>query len=127
MRKKLIIILTVMLLVVVLVSGALMLTACGNGVVGYWQITEVTAGDVVMTNEDANTLGLATVGAIKLQKSGKCVVTLLGEETEGIWTQTEDGALTVNYGDDMVLSGSINDEGVMVLTDTQGSEYKLEK
>ena len=104
------------------------LAGCDNGPVGYWQIEKVTAGDIVMKQEDASSIGMATVGAIKLQKSGNCEVELLGEESTGTWTQDDDGSLTITYGDEnLVLTGSIDDEGVMTLADDQGQEYVLSK
>lgn len=117
-------------LTAIVLAVIMMLSMAGcssSGPVGYWQIDEVSAGEVVMTQEDANSLGIATVGSVKLQKSGACVVTMLGEESEGTWTQAEDGTLTVTYGDDLVLTGSIDDEGVMTLEDAQGSVYTLSK
>lgn len=82
-----------------------------------------------MTQEDAESIGLAVVGAIKLQKSGACVVELLGDESEGTWAQAEDGTITVTYGDEnLTLTGKIDEEtGVMTLHDDQGSEYVLSK
>ena len=104
------------------------MAGCDNGPVGYWQIEQVTAGDLVMTQDDAESFGMATVGAVKLQKSGACVVKLLGDEYEGTWEQADNGTITVTYGDDgRVLSGTIDEEGVMTLTDEQGQEYILKK
>lgn len=104
------------------------LAGCSDdGPVGYWIIDEVHAGEVVMTQTDAESVGMAKIGAVKLQKSGNCVVELLGDEFEGTWTQAEDGALTVNYGDGDVLEGSIGEDEIMTLTDPQGTEYKLSK
>ena len=104
------------------------LAACESGPVGFWKIDKVTAGDVIMTQEDASSLGLSTVGSVKLQKSGACVVDFLGEELEGTWTQAEDGTITITYGTEgLILSGAIDEEGVMLLRDEQGSEYLLSK
>ena len=118
---------SVLVLAVLLLASAFMLTACGKDPVGFWQVEQVTAGDVVMNKDDAQSLGLSTVGSVKLQKSGKCEVVLLGEESQGMWEQAEDGTITVNCGEELVLTGSIDDEGTMVLTDVQGSEYRLRK
>lgn len=109
-------------------AGTLIFTSCSeNPAIGFWIVQKVTAGDVVMNEKDAQSIGLNAVGTIKLQKSGNCVVNLLGEEAEGKWTQAEDGTITVSYGDDLVLSGSIDDQGVMTLLDPQGAEYILSK
>lgn len=117
----------VTILALILCAATLMLTACGNGPVGFWQVEQITAGDVVMTKDDAQSLGLATVGSVKLQKSGNCEVVLIGEESTGTWQQAEDGTITVDCGETLVLTGSIQDDGYMVLTDAQGSEYRLKK
>lgn len=117
---------TLILIMMLCISTAVM-TACGGGPVGFWQIDEVNAGDVVMTEDDAESFGIATIGSVKLQKSGKCVVTIIGEEQEGTWEQAEDGTITINYGDNMTMTGSIGEDNIMTLTDTQGSEYKLSK
>lgn len=119
--------LTAIILAMIIGLMPVMLAACDDGPVGFWTVDEVTAGDVTMTEEDAKSIGLNAVGTIKLQKSGNCVVTLLGDENEGTWTQDDGGAITVTYGEQKTLSGSIDDEGIMTLADEQGSEYKLSK
>ena len=82
---------------------------------------------VVMKEEDAESIGLSAVGTIKLQKSGSCELDLLGEESKGKWKKAKNGTITITYGDDMTLTGSIDDKGVMTLTDPQGAEYTLTK
>ena len=106
----------------------IVLAGCSDdGPVGFWQIDEVKAGEVVMTQEDAESVGMATIGSIKLQKSGNCVVVLLGEESEGTWEQDEDGTITVKYGTGDVLSGSFDEDGNLHLEDDQETEYTLSK
>ncbi len=125
-RKKTAAIITIILTITL--AGALVFTACSsNPAVGFWIVDKVTAGEVVMNEQDAQSIGLNAVGTIKLQKSGNCEVNLLGEESEGTWVQADDGTITVTYGEDLTLTGSINDEGVMTLRDPQGSEYELTK
>ena len=103
-------------------------TACSDdSAVGFWIVEKVSAGDVVMNEKDAESIGLNAVGTIKLQKSGKCELNLLGEETKGKWEQAKDGTITIKYGDKQTLTGSINDKGVMTLNDPQGAEYILKK
>lgn len=80
-----------------------------------------------MSGQDAESIGLSAIGTIKLQKSGKCEVNLLGEEATGTWEQAKDGTITISYGDSLSLSGTIDDKGVMTLSDPQGAEYKLSK
>lgn len=125
MKKNVISRLLILMLTACLTMG--MLTSCGSGPVGFWQVDEVTAGDVVMTKDDASSIGLNAIGTVKLQKSGKCVVTMLGEESEGTWEQAEAGTITINYGDGFTLTGTIDEEGEMHLSDLQGSDYKLSK
>lgn len=103
------------------------LVGCGSGPVGYWKIDTVEAGEVTMGIEDAKSIGLPMVGAVKLQKSGNCEVTLLGEESKGTWEQAEDGTITVNTENDAVYTGSIGEDKVMTLSDAQGVKYTLEK
>lgn len=115
-------------IVMISVLGGLTLTACSqDSAIGFWIIEKVTAGDVVMTEQDASSIGLNAVGTIKLQKSGKCELNILGEESEGTWEKDKNGTITINYGKGQTLSGKINKKGKMKLTDPQGAEYILEK
>jgi hypothetical protein len=116
-------VLTAVIVICMIVS----LAGCAKGPVGYWKVTKIVAGDVVMSEEDAGTLGLTMLGSVKLQKSGKCEVVLLGEESEGEWTQDDDGTIKVTWGTNKEMSGKIMDAGNMKLQDTQGSVYTLEK
>ena len=119
-------IITVLALVIVL---CLALTSCSgsDAAVGYWIVNHAVAGEVVMDEQDAASIGLPAVGTVKLQKSGNCEVVLIGEEHTGTWNYSNDGEITIICEDDFTLTGSIDDEGVMTLTDVQGSEYKLSK
>ena len=100
------------------------LTACAQEL-GKWRITEVTAGEISMTQEDIDNMGLDP-GFIKINRSGSCVVNLLGDEYEGTWTQNEDGSYTIQYGEEMSGTATI-DNGTMTMTDAQGSVYILNK
>jgi hypothetical protein len=116
------------LILTMAVAGTIVFTACSSDpAVGFWVVNQVTAGDVVMNEKDAQSIGLSAVGTIKLQKSGNCEVVLLGEETAGKWEKAADGTITVTYGENLTLTGSIDDEGVMTLLDPQGAEYVLSK
>lgn len=95
--------------------------------VGYWVIKEGASGGVTMTQEDAEALGLNEVGSIRLDKSGDCKVTILGEEYEGKWTGDDDGNITITYGEDKTLTATIDDEGIMKAHDELMMEYTLEK
>ena len=71
-------------------------TACSDdSAVGFWIVQKVTAGEVVMNEQDAESIGLNAVGTIKLQKSGTCELNLLGEETKGKWGKAKDGTITI--------------------------------
>ena len=117
MKKKLLTILLIGIMVFALAS-------CG-GILGKWRLVEVTAGDITMTEDDVNDMGI-DAGFVKINKSGSCQLNILGDEYEGTWTQAEDGALTINYGDDLSATGTI-DGKTMSLTDVNGSEYTLKK
>ena len=78
-----------------------------------------------MTQEDIDDMGLDP-GFIKINRSGSCVVNLLGDEYEGTWTQNEDGSYAFNYGEDMTGMATI-DGDIMTMTDAQGSVYILSK
>ena len=115
---------------ILMTAAAIMVvfTACSDdSAVGFWIVQKVTAGDVVMNEQDAESIGLNAVGTIKLQKSGGCELNLLGEESEGTWEKAKDGTITIKYGEDQALTGSIDDEGIMTLKDAQGAEYTLAK
>ena len=113
--------------IIILLLACTLLSACSKGPVGFWKVTEAKAGDVLMTEEDAKSMGLSAVGTFKLNKSGDCEIELLGVEYTGEWKEAEDGSITVKYDKERVLTGSINDEGVMSLKDNEGTEYKLSK
>lgn len=102
------------------------LASCG-GPVGYWTIDEITSGDVVMTQDDAKALGFGSPGAFRLNKSGSCVVELLGDKYEGTWEQAKDGTITLEYGDDLSATATIDEDNVMTATDSQGTVYKMTK
>ena len=123
MRKKLSLLLVISLITVITICAC----SVSDSVVGFWVIQKITAGDIVMEEDDAQSLGLTSIGTIKLQKSGKCELDLLGEKSEGTWKQAKDGKIEIQYGDDLKLTGSVDDEGIMTLQDPQGAEYKLKK
>ena len=119
---------TIALIIMTAAAAMVVFTACSDdSAVGFWIVEKVTAGDVVMNSQDAESIGLNAVGTIKLQKSGKCELDLLGEKSEGTWKQAKDGKIEIQYGDDLKLTGSVDDEGIMTLQDPQGAEYKLKK
>lgn len=110
--------------IVVVLSLMLTLTSCDT-ILGKWRIMEVSAGEIIMTQADIDSLGLDP-GYIKINKSGSCVVNLLGDEFDGTWTQAEDGRISFSYGEDMTGTAII-DSKAMTMTDAQGSVYTLEK
>lgn len=125
MKKRVFSKVLILLLITCMTMG--LLASCGKGPVGFWKIDEASAGDVVMTKDDAGSLGLNAIGTVKLQKSGNCEVTMLGETSAGTWEQAEDGTITISYGEDNKLSGTIGEDGIMSLADEHGSAYKLSK
>ena len=117
MKKKLLIIALIGIMVFAL-------TSCG-GLLGKWRITEVTAGDITMTEQDVDDMGI-DAGYLKINKSGGCKLDILGDEYDGTWTEAEDGSITLTYGDNLSATGTV-DGDTMTLTDAQGSVYKLTK
>ena len=117
MKKKL---LTVLLIGMMVFA----LTACDEAL-GKWRITEITAGDLTMTEQDIKDMGIDP-GYIKLNKSGSAELSFLDEEYEGKWETAGDGTITLTYGDGKVGTATITD-GVMDAKDAEGSTYTLKK
>lgn len=112
-------------LLTLLLIGMMVFACTSCTILGKWVIKEISAGDVVMNEEDINSMGM-DAGFIKLNKSGSCVVNLLGDEYDGGWTEAEDGTISITYGDDMNGTATIQDD-VMTFTDAQGASYQLKK
>ncbi|MBQ0005334.1 MAG: hypothetical protein KBS68_05705 [Clostridiales bacterium] len=104
------------------------LTGCSDEIkmVGRWNITKVTAGDFVMDQDELNDLGLSSAGYLKLNKSGSCVVNLLGDEYEGTWELNDNGEAVVTYGKDLKGTAT-RDDKVITFIDSAGNEYEMEK
>lgn len=104
------------------------LTGCSDEIkmVGRWNITKVTAGDLVMDQDELGELGLNSAGYLKLNKSGSCVVNLLGDEYEGNWELNDDGEAVVTYGSGMKGTAT-RDDKVITFVDAAGNEYEMEK
>ena len=120
-------------LLTLLVIGTMIfaLASCDMAVLGKWRINQVTAGDVVMTQDDIVEMGL-DVGYIKLNRSGSCKLNLVGDEYDGTWTASGEGAnsgntIQINYGDNLNGTATFDDSKVMTFTDSQGATYKLNK
>ena len=111
-------------LLTLLLIGMMIFACTSCTILGKWVIKEVSAGDVVMSEDDINSMGM-DAGFIKLNKSGSCVVNLLGDEYDGTYTE-DNGTLSITYGDDMSGTATIKDD-VMTFTDAQGANYTLEK
>lgn len=100
-----------------------MIMLCGcKSAVGYWQIKEIKAASVSMTQKDTKDLGIK-LGYFKLRKSGKCNVCILDEESEGTWTE-KDGEIVVEY-DGHTAKGK-KDGKKIVLEDEETAVYTLE-
>ena len=127
-RRILITIILLAILAVVVYFAVLLISIKNSdSPVGYWVIKEGTSGDVTMTDEDAEAIGLNEVGSIRLDESGGCKVIILGEESEGTWTADDNGTITISYGDDKTLTATIDDEGTMTAQGENQMEYTLEK
>ena len=84
-----------------------------------------------MNQQEITDMGL-DVGYIKLNKSGSCELNLLGDEYEGTWTGSGEGAskdnkLTFKYGNDLTATATFDENKVMTFTDSQGAIYTLNK
>lgn len=127
-RQLMTIIMLAILTVVAFFAVLLVSTKASDSPVGYWIIKEGTSGGVTMSQEDAEALGLNEVGSMRLDKSGDCEVTILGEESKGKWTAGDDGTITIDCGEEKTFTATIDEEGVMTAKDdTMMVEYKLEK
>ena len=98
-----------------------------NSPVGIWEVKKISAYGNNMTEQDAENMGLDGIGYIRLNSNGSCSVKILDLEGEGTWSQSEDGAVTIDYGSGQPFVAHINDEGIMTITDEVSVEYKLEK
>ena len=127
-RQLMIVIMLAILAVVAFFAVLLVSTKASDSPVGYWIIEEGTSSGVTMTQEDAEAMGLNEVGSFKLDKSGDCEITILGEESTGKWTAADDGTITIDCGEEKTFTATIDEEGVMTAKDdTMMVEYKLEK
>lgn len=106
----------------------LAMTACSEktALLGKWHITNVTAGNMQIDSSEMQDLGLSSTGYIKINKSGSCIVDLLGDEYEGTWEMNDDGEITIEYGKDEVGHAK-KDGDVLNFTDSQGNLYELQK
>ena len=121
------IIMCTLLAIVVSVLSIGLGTRDSGSAVGNWQIIEVTAGAESMSLEDANNLGITEIGYFRLNNSGTCEIKILDFETEGEWTEGEDGVITIKFGEEETIVAQIDEEGVMTAKDDALTEYKLEK
>ena len=121
-------------LLIVAVVATMVLVMCGcseeTEMVGHWTIKEITAGDIVMTEDDINDMGLES-GFLELKKSGNVELEVLGDVYEGTWVRNEDGTATVTYfnedNPDPVEGTATKEESGITFKDAQGSLYKLER
>ena len=120
MRKKLLSIVLVGVMV-------LAMTSCSGELktLGKWRIIEVTAGDITMTQQDVDDMGI-DAGYIKINRSGSCEIDILGDSYDGSWVYAEDGSLDITISEDLTANAVIED-GTMTMTDSQGSVYMLQK
>ena len=100
--------------------------SCSTVLYGKWRINKVVAGDVKMTGDDIKEMGLEA-GYIKLNRSGSCVVNLLGDEYDGKWSKKDKTHLEIVYDNDKKGDATLVKEDVMTFSDVNGAEYTLKK
>lgn len=106
----------------------LSLTACSPELkmVGRWNIVSVDTGDMTIEAGEFEEYGLKDPGYVRLNKSGSCILNLLGDEYEGEWELDNNGEVDVIYSDKM-KGHAVRDGKKMTFVDGNGNEYKLEK
>lgn len=119
-KTKLLVLIAGELIALFLLVTIVVMVSAGPSV-GYWQVKEITAGDVVMTEKDGDNLGIK-LGYFKLYRSRRCEVVLLEEEYKGKWEE-KDGIITVHYGE-RTATGTVEGND-LTLTDDQTIIYKL--
>lgn len=81
---------------------------------------------MVIDDNEIEEMGLVEGGHIKLNKSGSCIVNILGDEFEGEWKVDDNGVATITYDKDKEGTAKLDGE-VLLFTDAEGNDYKLEK
>lgn len=94
--------------------------------IGRWNIQTIEVGDMVIDDNEIEEMGLVEGGHIKLNKSGSCIVNILGDEFEGKWKVDDNGVATITYDKDKEGTAKLDGE-VLLFTDAEGNDYKLEK
>ena len=107
-------------LITILMIMVFTLSACA-GPVGYYRLRTVSSGTITMTEEDARALQLDP-GSVKLCKSGRCELDLLGEKLVGTWKIKDDKLIVESKG--KTFKGKIKNDTV-VLKDEAGTKYKF--
>ena len=126
-QKRLLKIIAVILLAVLACIAVLVaMNANSDSAVGHWEVKKLVAGDTVMTQKDAEAIGLSGIGYIRLNRSGSCEVKLYDRETKGKWTEKKDGTIRIKYGGES-MKASIDEKGVMTAVDSETTKYILEK
>lgn len=118
-----------LLIIAMVMAMLLMLTACSarTKMIGRWNVTKVIAGDLVMGQQELEDLGLETAGYLKLNKSGSCVINILGDEYEGTWEFDESSeTATINY-DENKQGSAVRDDKTVTFTDADGNKYEMQK
>ncbi len=118
-----------LLIIAMILSMMFVFTACSDRtkMIGRWNVTEVKAGTLVMEEDEIEALGLVSAGFLKLNKSGSCVVNLLGDEYEGTWEFNDSNkTATITYNDGKQGIAVRNDKTI-TFTDADGNEYEMQK
>ena len=118
------------LIIVLALSMMLVFTGCSDRtkMIGRWNVTKVTSGELEMNKAELEELGLSSAGYIMFKKSGNCVLSLLGDEYEGTWTYDEQtGEASIVYDEESRTGVATRADKVVTFIDSEGNEYTMEK
>lgn len=117
------------LLSLILFSCVLMFSSCSEQLelLGKWRIVKINAGEMILEEEDLSDAGITDPGFVKINRSGSCLVNLLGDEAKGTWTESGEDTLSIKYGKKKGKATIDFDENIMQFTDAEGNSYKLRK
>lgn len=121
--------LSYLLLSISMVFCLIMLSSCSEQLelLGKWRIVKINAGEMILEETDLTDAGITDPGFIKLNRSGSCVVNLLGDEAEGTWKESGEDTLTIKYGKKKGKATIDLDENLMQFKDAEGNSYRLRK
>lgn len=115
--------------------SVLLFTSCGTSdaekkFIGTWDLTEASMEGITLSADQlASYSGTDTAGTIEFKSGGKCAFKILGQDGNVKWKlkDGDDKTVVVEDGSD-TLTGSINDEGKLILNmESYGMTLTLEK